>query len=84
MGKFEKVLRRVLSGTSDASIAFEDLCWLLGRLGFDEHIKGSHHNFRRSGEGIKINLQPQGAQCKPYQVKQVREVLQQLDIAEGE
>ncbi|HEX8234994.1 MAG TPA: type II toxin-antitoxin system HicA family toxin [Abditibacteriaceae bacterium] len=84
MGKFEKVLRRVLSGTSDANIAFDDVRWMLQRLGFEERVRGSHHNFRRPGERIKINLQPHGAHCKPYQVKQVREALGQLGIVEEE
>ncbi len=32
MGKWDKLLERVLRGTSDASIPFDDLCGLLERL----------------------------------------------------
>jgi len=68
----EKTLERLLSGTSDAGIRFDDLCRLLDRLGFEERVRGSHHVFRKSGVEEKINLQRSGANAKPYQVKQVR------------
>ena len=68
----EKTLERLLSGTSDAGIRFDDLCRLLDRLGFEERVRGSHHVFRKSGVEEKINLQRSCANAKPYQVKQVR------------
>ena len=71
----EKTLRRLLSGTADAAIRFDDLCQLLESLGFEKRVKGSHHLFRRSGVEEKINLQRAGAQAKPYQAKQVRTVI---------
>ncbi len=82
MSKWDKLLARVLGGTADANIAFDDLRGLLRRLGFSERISGSHHNFRWPDGKVAINLQAHGAQCKPYQVKQVREALQQLGVAE--
>ena len=75
MGKHEKLRLKVLSGSSDASIQFENLCSLLKHLGFDMRIRGSHHVFRREGVMEKINLQREGNMAKPYQVKQVRNVL---------
>jgi hypothetical protein len=39
----DKLLAKILSGTSDANIPFEKLCQLLINLGFDERIRGSHH-----------------------------------------
>ena len=71
----DQVLRRVLSGTADAAIRFEDLCHLLESLGFEKRVRGSHHIFRLSGVAAKVNLQRAGAQAKPYQVKQVRAVI---------
>lgn len=70
-----KTLRRLLSGTSDATIRFDDLCSLLQNLGFDKRVKGSHHLFRKSGVEERINLQREGNNAKPYQVKQVRAVI---------
>ena len=75
MGKYQKLLLAILSGRSDQNIAFADLFHLLERLGFEVRIKGSHHVFRKSGVEEKINLQKDGHQAKPYQVKQVRRVL---------
>ena len=75
MGKYEKLLQRILRGTSDANISFKDLCQLLRRLGFEERIRGSHHIFRKAGITEKINLQKAGSKAKPYQVRQVRAVI---------
>jgi hypothetical protein len=75
MSQADRLLLRILRGTSDANIPFEGLCQLLRRLGFDERIRGSHHIFTKAGIEEILNLQPQGRQAKPYQVKQVRAVL---------
>ena len=45
------------------------------RLSFDERIKGDHHIFTREGVEEILNLQPKGSMAKPYQVKQVRNVI---------
>jgi hypothetical protein len=47
MGKHEKLLLKVISGTSDAGIKFRHLCALLKDLGFEERTRGSHHIFRK-------------------------------------
>ncbi len=75
MGKYEKLLMQVLRGSSDANIAFDDLCQLLRRLGFEENTRGSHHNFRKQGVEQKVNLQKDGSKAKAYQVRQVRTVI---------
>ncbi len=75
MGKWEKLVFNVLRGTSDANVRFSDLCSLLKRLGFEERIRGSHHMFRRDGIIEKVNLQKDGSKAKPYQVRQVRDVI---------
>jgi len=75
MSKHEKLLRKILSGTADANIQFKDLCNLLKSLGSEERIRGSHHIFRKEGVVEKINLQQDKDKAKPYQVKQVRNVV---------
>lgn len=82
MGKFEKLLRKVLQGTSDANISFEDLCRILRRYGFEERIRGSHHIFARSGVDRQIVLQPHGSKAKAYQVRQVRELFEEYNLGE--
>jgi predicted RNA binding protein YcfA (HicA-like mRNA interferase family) len=71
----DKLLAKILSGASDTSISFEQLCQLLIRLGFDERIRGSHHIFTKEGIEEILNLQPKQGKAKAYQVKQVREML---------
>jgi len=75
MSKTEKLIIKLLAGTSDSNMRFDDLINLLIQLGFDERIKGSHHIFRKFGIEEKINLQVDGAKAKPYQVRQVRGIL---------
>ncbi len=53
-----------------------DLRNFLKRLGFAEYTRGSHHMFRLKGVGEKINLQREGSKAKPYQIKQVRNIIQ--------
>ena len=82
MSRPAKTLEKVLSGTSDANIAFDDLCGLLKYLGFDERVKGSHHIFTKEGVEEILNLQPKkGGKAKPYQVKQLREVILEYGLA---
>jgi predicted RNA binding protein YcfA (HicA-like mRNA interferase family) len=80
----EKTLRRLLSGTADAAIRFDELCSLLESLGFEMRVRGSHHLFRKTGVQEMINLQRDGAQAKPYQVKQVRAVILKARLGGGE
>lgn len=75
MGKIEKILASILRGTSDANIRFSDLCSLLGKLGFDERVRGSHHIFTKDGVEEIINIQPLGSKAKVYQVKQIRGII---------
>jgi len=75
MREHDTLLLRVLRGTSDANIPFDELCQLLRRSGFAERIRGSHHIFTKEGVEEIVNLHPKGRQAKPYQVKQVRRVI---------
>lgn len=75
MTKRDKLLTKLLSGTSDANIQFDGLCQLLTNLGFDERIKGSHHIYTKEGIEEILNLQPKGTKAKSYQVKQVRTII---------
>jgi predicted RNA binding protein YcfA (HicA-like mRNA interferase family) len=78
----EKLLARILSGTSDTNIPFDQLCQLLNNLGFDERIRGSHHIFTKDGVEEILNLQPKQGKAKPYQVKQVRDVILKYNLGE--
>jgi predicted RNA binding protein YcfA (HicA-like mRNA interferase family) len=86
MSKHEKLLIKILRGTSDKNIDFEELRNLLIRLGFDERIKGSHHILTKEGIEEILNIQSKSGKAKPYQVKQVRNIIvkYQLNLDEDE
>jgi hypothetical protein len=75
MSKFDKLILKLLSANLDKNFEFNDLVKLLEQLDFKIRIKGSHHIFTKEGVDEIINLQPLNKYAKPYQVKQVRELL---------
>jgi hypothetical protein len=73
MGKFDKLIIKLLSGTSDNNFSFEDLRYILLHFNFIERTTGgSHRIFHKDGIEEIINIQPKGNKAKPYQVKQIR------------
>ena len=56
MTQKEKLIRTILDGLSDKNINFNELCNLLKSLDFVEHIRGSHHIFRKEDVVERINL----------------------------
>ena len=85
MSRFAKALQRLLSGTADQTLRFDELCGLLARLGFGERQRGgSHRIFFRDGVAEILNLQPRpDGTAKPYQIRQVREVILKYRLADS-
>lgn len=83
MSQFQKQLAAILSGARDKNILFSDLCAVLDRLGFDCRIKGDHFIYTMDGVDEIINIQPLGNKAKPYQVKQVREIIVEYQLGGG-
>jgi len=75
MSGVKKILESVLRGTSDTNISFTSLCLLLDRLGFKKRVKGGHYIFYQQGIEEIINIQSQHGRAKPYQVKQIRNLI---------
>ena len=75
MSQYEKLLFSILSGTQDRNISFSELQTVLDRLGFQRRIKGDHFIYTKDGVEEIINIQPVGNKAKPYQVKQVRNII---------
>ena len=71
----DETRQKVLSGQSDTNIRFDDLRMFLLRLGFDERVRGSHHIFRKEGVRERLNIQRDGSNAKPYQVRQIRQTV---------
>jgi hypothetical protein len=81
MGKYDKLIDKILRGMSDANISFDELRGILLHLGFEERIRGSHHVYRKSGIEEKLNIQQDGSKAKPYQVRQVRAIMIKYHLA---
>jgi hypothetical protein len=77
----QRLVADVLGGRADANIDFDDLRSLLLSFGFNERTRGSHHLFSKSGIQERINLQRDGRNAKPYQVKQTRAVILKYNLA---
>jgi predicted RNA binding protein YcfA (HicA-like mRNA interferase family) len=76
MSKFEKIISKILSGSSDKNVKFQELLTILKSFKFEERIKGSHHIFYRKDIEEIINIQAdKNGNAKAYQVKQVREII---------
>lgn len=75
MSKLEKLFMEIMSGANDKNVSFADLQKVLMLLGFTFRIKGDHFIYFRDGIDEIINIQPDGSKAKPYQVKQVRNII---------
>lgn len=76
MSKVEKTILKILSGASDKNINFDEIVMVLNHFNFELKIKGSHHIFYRNDVENIINIQPaNNGKAKPYQVKQVRDII---------
>ena len=60
MGKYDKILQKIIHGRSDANILFSELRQLLLRLDFQERIRGDHHIYSKEGIAEILNIQPIG------------------------
>lgn len=75
MGKYDKLIEKILIGKSDQNININELINLLLNLGIEQRIKGSHHIFYKEGIEEIINIQPKRNKAKAYQVKQIRNII---------
>ncbi len=84
MSQTQKLLAMIMSGMQDKNISFSELKNFLIELGFSLRIKGDHHIFTRHDVQEIINLQPDGNKAKPYQVKQVRNLILKYKLGGSE
>ncbi len=75
MSKLSKIILKIINGTQDKNIKFDELCYVLDKLEFKKRINGAHHIYYKDGIDEIINIQPVGSLSKPYQVKQVRNII---------
>lgn len=84
MGKYEKLLQKILTGTSDHNIKFSELRQLLKNIGFEERIKGDRYIFTKDNVEEIINIQPQNSKAKSYQVKQIRNLIVKYSLGDSD
>ena len=79
MANPRKVLERVMEG--QGAIAFRDFERLLIALGFRlDRTSGSHRIYLHPAVGRPLSVQPRGKDAKPYQVRQLRAVIEEFDL----
>jgi predicted RNA binding protein YcfA (HicA-like mRNA interferase family) len=83
MSKFEKMLLKLMSGKSDNNLSINELKSFLNQLGFIERqASGSHTLYKKTGIPEIINIQStKDGQAKPYQVKQIRDIILKYKLA---
>lgn len=71
----EKIFSDIMCGSKDKNIKFADVRKILNTFGFQCRIKGDHFIYYKNGIDEIINIQPDGNRAKPYQVKQIRNII---------
>jgi hypothetical protein len=80
MSRTEKLFAKLIDGRHDANFSFDDLCAVLPKLGYTSRkAKGSHIIFQRGSSFLNLQATA-GGKAKGYQVRQVRQELQNLDL----
>lgn len=73
----KELRERILSAQHDKDIEFDDLCTFAQQVGFQRRTGGKHGAiFYKKEIPFILNLQPRkDGSSKPYQVKQVRDIV---------
>ena len=73
--KKQKLLQKLLSGTKN--VRFSEVTALAEAFGFQlDRINGSHHIFIHERIPELLNLQNVNGQAKPYQIKQMLQLIE--------
>ncbi|HLA07511.1 MAG TPA: type II toxin-antitoxin system HicA family toxin [Anaerolineales bacterium] len=79
MAKLKKIFEKVLAGSKN--IAFNDFILLVEGFGFHlSRVSGSHHIFVHPKVKELVNLQNVKGQVKPYQIKQLMELVERYNL----
>jgi predicted RNA binding protein YcfA (HicA-like mRNA interferase family) len=85
MASKKKLLERIMSGSSDASIPFDSMRNLLKAMGFEERQRrggSSHYVYKLEGIPGLIVIQEEKGNVKTYQVRQIRNLIEKHGLAE--
>ncbi len=79
MAKPAKVFERVMEG--QGTISFRDFERLLLALGFKhDRSSGGHRIYVHPHVTRPLSVQPRGNDAKPYQVRQLRQTIEEFDL----
>jgi predicted RNA binding protein YcfA (HicA-like mRNA interferase family) len=79
VSRAKKTLAKVQAGFG--TIAMRDLETVLIRLGFSlDRVSGSHHIYVHPKASRPLNIQRRGKDAKPYQVRQLRDMIEEFDL----
>ena len=79
MASPKRTLEAVLRG--QGVVPFADLQRLLVKMGFElRRVSGSHHIYLHPKVPRPINIQPMGKDAKPYQVRQLRDMIEEFSL----
>jgi len=79
VSRISKIYEKLMTGKSDGNFAFDDLQYLLQKLGFEIRKTKGSHLIAQKGMSFH-NLQEKKGKAKPYQVAQVRDDLKKFNI----
>jgi HicA toxin of bacterial toxin-antitoxin, len=76
----EKLLEKALN--SPQNLRFAEALKLAEAFGFQvARVRGSHHILRRPGVPELLNFQNVGGKAKPYQIKQLIEIVEAYNLS---
>lgn len=79
----KRLWQRILQGHVH-NIDFRDFCSLLEAFGFVyDHERGDHIYYRHPKVKQVVNVQERRGQAKHYQVRQIRDLVREYDLALG-
>lgn len=77
--KKQKLVHKFLSGSKN--IRFSEAVKFAEMFGFKlDRVKGSHHIYKHPGIVELINLQNVQGKAKPYQIKQLLEIIERHNL----
>ena len=79
MGKKQKILKQILSGSKN--INFNDIVTLVEAFGFTlSRVNGSHHIFIHPQIPELVNIQNAKGKAKPYQIRQFLTIVEKYNL----
>lgn len=83
MSQYEKIRSDVLSGKCDKNISEADMKFFLSKIGAThKRTAGSHIQYTIDNIPELINIQPKNGKIKPYQVKEIRNIVNKYRLGE--